>query len=168
MMLILRGRIVQSGRRHQSMKLMYLESRHLDKFFKRNKLHQLQEIKSKMIILIFGLTLIEGPLKLKGSLQPIKDDSQDIANYDIVYDLLSLCIFCIHHCSNYAKGMECDLLNTTGLFNKKVSDGANTNMIKLVTNAEIKTTMFNIGDEKALGPNGYTSTFFKKGWDVIG
>ncbi|GJU70650.1 hypothetical protein Tco_1262055 [Tanacetum coccineum] len=34
---------LQSGRRPQSMKLMYLESHHLDKFFKRNKLHQLQE-----------------------------------------------------------------------------------------------------------------------------
>ncbi|GKF75838.1 hypothetical protein Tco_0225282, partial [Tanacetum coccineum] len=41
MMLILRGRIVQNGRRHRSMKLMYMESHHLDKFFKRNKLHQL-------------------------------------------------------------------------------------------------------------------------------
>ncbi|GJR83578.1 hypothetical protein Tco_0154363 [Tanacetum coccineum] len=51
------GRIVQSGRRHQSMKLMCLESHRVDKFFKWNKLHQLQEIKSKMIILIFGLTL---------------------------------------------------------------------------------------------------------------
>ncbi|GJX88792.1 hypothetical protein Tco_0340806 [Tanacetum coccineum] len=42
MMLILRGRIVQSDRRHRSMKLMCLESRRLDRFFKRNKLHQLQ------------------------------------------------------------------------------------------------------------------------------
>ncbi|GJR50866.1 retrovirus-related pol polyprotein from transposon TNT 1-94 [Tanacetum coccineum] len=47
-----------SGRRPQSMKLMYLESHHLDKLFKRNKFHQLQEIKSKMMILIFRLTLM--------------------------------------------------------------------------------------------------------------
>ncbi|GJY58218.1 hypothetical protein Tco_0458110 [Tanacetum coccineum] len=38
---------------------------------------------------------IDGPIKLNGSLQPIKDDSQDIANYDIVYDY--------HLSSNYAK-----------------------------------------------------------------
>ncbi|GJY04171.1 protein LAZ1 [Tanacetum coccineum] len=64
--------------------------------------------------------------------------------------------------------MECDLLNTTGLINKKVSDGSNTNMIRPVTNAEIKKAMFDIGDAKAPGPDGYTSTFFKKGWDVVG
>nr|GEU88108.1 hypothetical protein [Tanacetum cinerariifolium] len=55
-----------------------------------------------------------------------------------------------------------------GLFNKKVSDGSNMQMIRPITNAKIKTTMFDIGDDKASGPNGYTSMFFKKGWDVIG
>ncbi|GKB60151.1 protein LAZ1 [Tanacetum coccineum] len=31
---------------------------------------------------------------------------------------------------SFIEGMECDLLNTTGLFNKKVLDGANRNMIR--------------------------------------
>ncbi|GKD20327.1 hypothetical protein Tco_1222030 [Tanacetum coccineum] len=48
MMLILRGRIVQSGRRHRSMKLMCLEIHRLDKFFKRNKLHQHQNPHAKI------------------------------------------------------------------------------------------------------------------------
>ncbi|GKB06393.1 hypothetical protein Tco_0834626 [Tanacetum coccineum] len=34
--------------------------------------------------------------------------------------------------------------------------------------SKIKKAMFDIGDAKALGPDGYTSTFFKKGWDVVG
>ncbi|GKA52638.1 copia protein, partial [Tanacetum coccineum] len=33
---------------------------------------------------------------------------------------------------------------------------------------EIKAAMFDIGDDKALGPDGYTSAFFKKGWSVVG
>ncbi|GJU13393.1 protein LAZ1 [Tanacetum coccineum] len=46
--------------------------------------------------------------------------------------------------------------------NKGVSDDSNTNMVRPVTNDEIKRVMFDIGDDKAPGPDGYTSTFFKK------
>nr|GEY68479.1 probable dolichyl-diphosphooligosaccharide--protein glycosyltransferase subunit 3B [Tanacetum cinerariifolium] len=42
MMLIVRGRKVQSGRIHQSMKHMFLESRHLDRIMNKNKVHQHQ------------------------------------------------------------------------------------------------------------------------------
>ncbi|GJU65564.1 putative RNA-directed DNA polymerase, eukaryota, reverse transcriptase zinc-binding domain protein [Tanacetum coccineum] len=44
-----------------------------------------------------------------------------------------------------------------------VSDDSNTNMVRHVTNDEIKRAMFDISDDKAPGPDGYTSTFFKKG-----
>ncbi|GJZ71489.1 reverse transcriptase domain, reverse transcriptase zinc-binding domain protein [Tanacetum coccineum] len=36
-----------------------------------------------------------------------------------------------------------------------------------ITNNEIKRAMFDIGDDKASGPDGYTSAFLKKGWDVV-
>ncbi|GJZ94055.1 putative RNA-directed DNA polymerase, eukaryota, reverse transcriptase zinc-binding domain protein, partial [Tanacetum coccineum] len=37
-----------------------------------------------------------------------------------------------------------------------------------ITNDEIKSAMFDIGDNKAPGPDRYTSAFFKKGCDVVG
>ncbi|GKA67296.1 putative RNA-directed DNA polymerase, eukaryota, reverse transcriptase zinc-binding domain protein [Tanacetum coccineum] len=77
-------------------------------------------------------------------------------------------VFVSHYESFIGSSLECDLLNTEGLFNKKVFDGSNMQMIRPVTNAEIKTAMFDIGDDKAPGPDGYTSMFFKKGWDVVG
>ncbi|GJY24379.1 hypothetical protein Tco_0398037 [Tanacetum coccineum] len=55
-----------------------------------------------------------------------------------------------------------------GLFLKRVFDLSNDNMTKPVTNEEIKNVMFGIGDDKAPGPNGFTSLFFKKGRDVVG
>ncbi|GKA11340.1 protein LAZ1 [Tanacetum coccineum] len=59
--------------------------------------------------------------------------------------------------------MACDDLNTLRLFYKKVSVASNANMICPIENDEIKRAMFNIGDDKAQGPDGYTSTFLKKG-----
>ncbi|GJZ53290.1 methylenetetrahydrofolate reductase 1 [Tanacetum coccineum] len=62
----------------------------------------------------------------------------------------------------------CEDLNISGLFNKQVSEISNVNMIRSVTDDEIKRAMFDIGDDKAPGPDGYTSAFFKRGWDVVG
>ncbi|PWA69450.1 methylenetetrahydrofolate reductase 1 [Artemisia annua] len=64
--------------------------------------------------------------------------------------------------------MPCDDLDTSGLFYKKVSETSNTNMVRHVPSEEIKRAMFDIGDDKAPGPDGYTSAFFKKGWDIVG
>ncbi|GJU68020.1 RNA-directed DNA polymerase, eukaryota, reverse transcriptase zinc-binding domain protein [Tanacetum coccineum] len=55
-----------------------------------------------------------------------------------------------------------DQLNTVGLFDKKVSKISNVNMMKPISNDEIKKAMFSIRDGKAPGLDGYTSAFFKK------
>ncbi|KAL0442038.1 UNVERIFIED_CONTAM: hypothetical protein Sradi_0142700 [Sesamum radiatum] len=42
------------------------------------------------------------------------------------------------------------------------------NLCRAVTPAEVKTSVFQISDNKAPGPNGYTSCFFKKTWNIVG
>nr|GEV37454.1 hypothetical protein [Tanacetum cinerariifolium] len=37
-----------------------------------------------------------------------------------------------------------------------------------ITNEEIKEAMFGIGNDKALGPDGFTSVFFKRSWNIMG
>ncbi|GJZ57121.1 RNA-directed DNA polymerase, eukaryota, reverse transcriptase zinc-binding domain protein [Tanacetum coccineum] len=53
------------------------------------------------------------------------------------------------------------------LFTKTLSYEDTKRMVTGVTKKEIKEAMFDIGDNKALGLDGYTFTFLKKAWDVI-
>nr|GEY87044.1 putative RNA-directed DNA polymerase, eukaryota, reverse transcriptase zinc-binding domain protein [Tanacetum cinerariifolium] len=41
-------------------------------------------------------------------------------------------------------------------------------MVRHVTDMEIKAAMFDIGDDRAPGPDGYTSALFKNGRDIVG
>ncbi|GJY92695.1 RNA-directed DNA polymerase, eukaryota, reverse transcriptase zinc-binding domain protein [Tanacetum coccineum] len=76
--------------------------------------------------------------------------------------------FVAHYDCFLGSSMECIELDIEELFHSKVSGMVNTHMTRPITNAEIKTAMFDIGDDKAPGPNGYTSAFFKKAWDIVG
>nr|XP_043639247.1 uncharacterized protein LOC122610317 [Erigeron canadensis] len=61
-----------------------------------------------------------------------------------------------------------DLLPSHELFSTTIEDQAALNMIRKVTDDEIKATMFSIGECKAPGPDGFTSAFFKKSWSIVG
>lgn len=41
-------------------------------------------------------------------------------------------------------------------------------MIKVVTDDEIKAAMFEINENRAPGPDGFSSKFFKSGWSIVG
>lgn len=49
-----------------------------------------------------------------------------------------------------------------------LDDHKRMDMIKLVSPEDIKTALFDIDNDKASGPDGYSSAFFKKFWDIIG
>lgn len=41
-------------------------------------------------------------------------------------------------------------------------------LIRVPNDEEIKKALFHIGNDKAPGPDGYSSGFFKKSWDIVG
>ncbi|GJU52788.1 uncharacterized protein Tco_1226502 [Tanacetum coccineum] len=59
-------------------------------------------------------------------------------------------------------------LDEDGLFTHKLNSDKALFMVRQVTNEEIKDVIFNIGNDKAPGPDGFTSVFFKKAWDIVG
>ncbi|GKC45382.1 hypothetical protein Tco_1063104 [Tanacetum coccineum] len=73
-----------------------------------------------------------------------------------------------NHRSRITSVLDANDIEVTGPSVPDVSDSSNTNMVQAISNEEIKSAMFNIGDDRASGPDGFTSAFFKKGWDTIG
>lgn len=43
-----------------------------------------------------------------------------------------------------------------------------TNLIKPISDSEIKEAIFSMGDDKAPGPDGYSAAFFKRNWELVG
>ncbi|GJW50507.1 RNA-directed DNA polymerase, eukaryota, reverse transcriptase zinc-binding domain protein, partial [Tanacetum coccineum] len=55
----------------------------------------------------------------------------------------------------------------SNLFTKKLFNSDAVKMVEIVTDEEIKVALFDIDDDKASGPYGFTSKFFKTSWKII-
>nr|GEW94020.1 zinc finger, CCHC-type [Tanacetum cinerariifolium] len=75
--------------------------------------------------------------------------------------------FVSHYDRFLSSSTNCNILNSNGLFQDRVSDLVNYNMVHPITDVEIKAAMFEISDDKALRPDGYTFAFFKRAWDIV-
>ncbi|GJR44286.1 RNA-directed DNA polymerase, eukaryota, reverse transcriptase zinc-binding domain protein [Tanacetum coccineum] len=56
----------------------------------------------------------------------------------------------------------------SSFFTKKLDPETVVELIKPVSDEEVKSTLFDIEDNKASGLDGYTSKFFKSAWSVVG
>ncbi|GJU55122.1 hypothetical protein Tco_1228836 [Tanacetum coccineum] len=89
------------------------------------------------------------------------------SNGNLVSDSLVPDVFVTHYEQFLGSSMLCNDLNVDDLFVKKVSADSVFHMVRNVTNDEIKAAMFSIGDDRASGLGGFTSAFFKKGWEIV-
>nr|XP_043611669.1 uncharacterized protein LOC122583315 [Erigeron canadensis] len=54
------------------------------------------------------------------------------------------------------------------IFQRTLSQSRANSMVRSILDDEIRIAMFHIGEDKAPGPDGYTSASFKGAWDVVG
>ncbi|GJZ68919.1 sodium/hydrogen exchanger 6, partial [Tanacetum coccineum] len=95
---------------------------------------------------------------------------------EVIHDLASVevsgsqvpDVFISHYKEFLGTSRVCKELDVANLFPNQISESCTSNMVREVTNDEIKRAMFDIGEDKAPGPDGFTSAFFKKSWDVVG
>ncbi|GJY93983.1 RNA-directed DNA polymerase, eukaryota, reverse transcriptase zinc-binding domain protein [Tanacetum coccineum] len=90
-----------------------------------------------------------------------------LENVEVIGDAVPN-VFVSHYEAFLGTDMVCDVLDSEGLFNNKVSDSSNEKMTRPVTDEEIKRAMFDIGNDKSPGLDGFTSVFFKRSWNVVG
>ncbi|GJV80963.1 hypothetical protein Tco_1516833 [Tanacetum coccineum] len=83
------------------------------------------------------------------------DSIRDAVNCEVMGSLVAEC-FVNHYQQFLRTNMECDDLDSDGLFLNCFSAATSLNMVRNVSNEEVKTTMFSIGDDRALGPDGFT------------
>lgn len=58
--------------------------------------------------------------------------------------------------------------NPRSLFSKTLPRNIAMEMVRPIMKEDVKNAIFDIGEEKSAGPDGFTSSFFRAAWDVIG
>ncbi|CAH1434531.1 unnamed protein product [Lactuca virosa] len=67
------------------------------------------------------------------------------------------------------KDVPCEeIVMPNSLFVKKLDLAQAVEMVQIVSNEEIKADLFDIDDDKAPGPDGYSAKIFKSMWSIIG
>nr|GEX00064.1 hypothetical protein [Tanacetum cinerariifolium] len=72
---------------------------------------------------------------------------------------------------NVVKGQSSNVLpfsDSDSLFVKKLHVSEALNLVRIISNEEIKLALFDIDGNKAPGPDGFSSQFFKDSWSVVG
>ncbi|GJT32442.1 hypothetical protein Tco_0922861 [Tanacetum coccineum] len=72
--------------------------------------------------------------------------------------------FVAHYSQFFEQAGITESFNTSQLFTTRVDDSDASYMVHNVMQQEVKDALFSMGNDKAPGPDGYTTAFFKEAW----
>ena len=93
----------------------------------------------------------------------IHDATGRLVDGNDVYDT-----FVNHYLNFLGKQGHTNDFDVAGVISKYVTDQKAAQMVCDISDEEIKSAMFSMGDDKSPGPDGYSAAFFKNSWDIIG
>ncbi|GJY55944.1 aspartic peptidase [Tanacetum coccineum] len=162
----LRKLIHDHGNLHDRVNKLRLELDEVQKALDRNPDDSVLRDEEVVYVTTFVEAKLDEELKNRNQLSRIEviRDANDVE----VTGSLVADAFVSHYHQFLGTSMVYEELHTEGLFMKNVSATSNLNMVKPVSDEEIRAAMFDIGDDRASCPDGYTSAFFKKSWYIIG
>nr|GEW31952.1 hypothetical protein [Tanacetum cinerariifolium] len=98
----------------------------------------------------------------RSRIDAIMDTSGNQNDGDLVYSS-----FVSHYIHFLGQAGTTNCLNTQGLFKSSLTSVQAEYMVWNVTEDEVKTATFSMGDDKSPGPDGYTVAFFKGLRDIV-
>ncbi|GKD34722.1 hypothetical protein Tco_1250231, partial [Tanacetum coccineum] len=148
---------------HDRVTKLHFEVEEIQKALDKNPADPILREEEAVYVHAFNEAKLDEERFLKSRIEVIRD-----AN-GVEYTGLSVPEAFVNHYKDFlGTDMLCDDMDSTDLFLKQVSESSYNDMVRVITNAEIKSAMFDIGDDRAPGPDGFSSAFFKKGWDIMG
>ncbi|GJZ05760.1 hypothetical protein Tco_0539553 [Tanacetum coccineum] len=162
----LRKLVHDHGNLHDRVNKLRLELDEVQKALDRNLDDSVLRDEEAVYVTTFAEAKLDEELKnqnQRSRIEVIRDANDVEVTSSLVADA-----FVSHYHQFLGTSMVYEELHTEGLFMKNVSATSNLNMVKPVSDEEIRAAMFDIGDDRASCPDGYTSAFFKKSWYIIG
>ncbi|GJV26677.1 retrovirus-related pol polyprotein from transposon TNT 1-94 [Tanacetum coccineum] len=75
--------------------------------------------------------------------------------------------FVNHYEAFHSQSVHTGTFDIKGLFLNTMDNEVALSMVRPMTEIEVKEVIFSMGNDKALGPDGFTAAFFKEAWDIV-
>ncbi|GJV70936.1 hypothetical protein Tco_1490931 [Tanacetum coccineum] len=77
-------------------------------------------------------------------------------------------VFLSHYEVFLGQAGNASVFNTSNMFGNKLDEAAAHDMVRNISNKEVKDAIFSMGNDKSPGPDGFMAAFFKEAWDIVG
>nr|GEY68036.1 hypothetical protein [Tanacetum cinerariifolium] len=113
-----------------------------------------------------GMSILRGWKSVPGISNSERENGKNVLlRPHVNYMIKSLYELLVH---DLGQADVANVFNDTNLFNTCLDEQNALNMVRSVSDREVKEALFSMGDDKSPGLDGYTAAFFKEAWTIVG